>query len=63
MPQIEAISVSGRKITENAVSTRKTSLERCAIADSFVDSSASTTSLKFSSMSQIRSDASTMSSK
>ena len=45
MPQIEAISVSGRKMTENAVRTRKISLERCAIADSFVDSSASTTSL------------------
>ena len=45
MPQIEAISVSGRNITENAVRMRKISLERWEIADSFVSSSASTTSL------------------
>ena len=45
MPQMLATSVSGRTITENAVRTRKVSLVRCAIADSFVDSSASTTSL------------------
>ena len=45
MPQIEAISVSGRNITQNAVSMRKISLERCEITDSLVASSASTTSL------------------
>ena len=45
MPQIEATSVSGRTITEIAVSTRKVSLVRCAIADSLVDSRPSTTSL------------------
>ena len=45
MPKMLAISVSGRKITEIAVRTRKISLVRCAIADSFVASSASTTSL------------------
>ena len=45
MPQIEAISVSGRKITQKAVRIRKISFERWAIADSFVSSSASTTSL------------------
>ena len=43
-----AISVSGRKISEIAVRTRKISLVRCAIADSLVASRPSTTSLKFS---------------
>ena len=47
----------------NAVSTRRTSFTRWESTDSFVSSSASTTSLKFSSMSQMRSEASTMSSK
>ena len=45
MPQMLAISVSGSTITQNAVSTRNVSLVRWAIADSFVSSSASTTSL------------------
>ena len=63
MPKIEAMSVSGRMITLNAVSTRRTSLTRCDSSDSFVDSRPSTTSLKFSSMSQTRSDASLTSSK
>ena len=63
MPQMLAIRVSGRITTLKAVSTRSTSLTRWESTDSFVTSSASTTSLKFSSMSQMRSDASTMSSK
>ena len=63
MPKKLAISVSGRKISEIAVSARNTSLVRCAIADSLVASRPSTTSLKFSSMSHARSDASMMSSK
>ena len=45
MPQMLATSVSGRTITEIAVSTRKVSLVRWAISASFVSSSASTTSL------------------
>ena len=45
MPQMLATSVSGRTITEIAVRTRNTSLVRWAICDSFVLSSASTTSL------------------
>ena len=45
MPKIDAISVSGRMITLKAVSTRRTSLTRCEIADSLVSSSPSTTSL------------------
>lgn len=63
MPQIVPISVSGSMITLNAVSTRRMSFRRCDRTDSFVASRPSTTSLKFSSMSQIRSDASLMSSK
>ena len=45
MPQRLAIRVSGRMMTLNAVSTRRMSLTRCEITDSFVSSSASTTSL------------------
>src|SRR4051794_20457231 len=45
IPQIEAISVSGRITTEIEVSTRSTLLSRCEISDSFVSSRASTTSL------------------
>ena len=45
MPQIEAMSVSGRTMTLIAVRTRKVSFMRCEMTDSFVDSSASTTSL------------------
>ena len=63
MPNVEAMSVSGRITTLNAVRTRRTSLTRCESTDSFVDSRPSTTSLKFSSMSQTRSDASLTSSK
>ena len=37
--------MSGRKITEKAVRMRTVSVERWAMAVSFVDSSASTTSL------------------
>ncbi len=45
MPKKPVISVSGSRITENTVSTRKTSFCRWEITDSFVSSSASTTSL------------------
>jgi hypothetical protein len=45
MPKIPEISVSGSRITENTVRMRKTSFWRCEITDSFVLSSASTTSL------------------
>ena len=44
-PRSRRSSVSGSTITEIAVSTRKVSLVRCAIWDSFVDSRPSTTSL------------------
>ena len=63
MPQMLATSVSGSTTTLIAVSALRTSLTRCERTDSFVDSRPSTTSLKFSSMSQMRSDASLMSSK
>src|SRR5689334_21006489 len=45
MPQMLAMSVSGSRITETEVSTRSTLFRRCVITDSFVSSSASTTSL------------------
>ena len=45
MPKTLAISVSGSRIALKTVSTRRTSFWRCEITDSFVDSSASTTSL------------------
>ena len=45
MPQMLAIRVSGRMITLNAVSTRRMPFTRCEMTDSFVCSSASTTSL------------------
>ena len=63
MPQMPEISVSGSRITLNAVSTRSTSFRPWEITDSLVDSRPSTTSLKFSSMSHTRSFASLMSSK
>ena len=63
MPKMLATSVSGRTTTLIAVSALRMSLTRCERTDSFVDSRPSTTSLKFSSMSQMRSDASLMSSK
>ena len=45
MPHRLAMKVSGSTITLKAVSTRRISLTRCEITDSFVSSSASTTSL------------------
>ena len=45
MPNMLASSVSGRITTLKAVSTFSTSFTRCEITDSFVSSSASTTSL------------------
>ena len=45
IPKKPVISVSGSRTTENTVSTRSTSFWRCWITDSFVSSSASTTSL------------------
>ncbi|MEN3311733.1 MAG: hypothetical protein V7645_1062 [Actinomycetota bacterium] len=45
IPKIPEMSVSGSRITENTVRIRKTSFWRCEITDSFVLSSASTTSL------------------
>src|SRR5204863_83127 len=61
--KIPEMSVSGSRITLTTVSTRSTSFWRWEITDSFVSSNASTTSLKLSSWSQIRSLASTRSSK
>jgi hypothetical protein len=45
IPKIEAMSVSGRKATLNAVRTRSVSFRRWLIADSLVDSRPSMTSL------------------
>ncbi len=63
MPNTLAMSVSGRTMTLMAVRMRNVSFRRWEMTASLVDSSASTTSLKFSSMSQTRSEASLMSSK
>src|SRR5437764_3949553 len=45
IPKKPVISVNGSSTTENTVRTRSTSFWRCWITDSFVSSSASTTSL------------------
>src|SRR5262249_20268275 len=45
MPKTPVISVRGSRTTEKIVSTRRMSFWRCEITDSFVSSSASTTSL------------------
>ncbi len=63
IPNSPVRTVSGSIVTLKIVSRRRTSFWRWESTDSFVSSSASTTSLKLSSRSQIRSAASTMSSK
>ena len=63
IPQIPATRVSGRNTTVSTVRTRRTSLSWWVRTDSLVSSSASAVSLKPSSICQMRSEASLMSSK